>query len=300
MKKLTEYMQDNKKVGTFGISYLDDKLKGILKGDLILIGACSGAGKSSIAEIIATNNAQNGVKTTLISLENFAGDNFITKAYFKYKELTQNWKLHIRDFASGDFQLDMFALRESEEYAKKQYENIQLINRQKDYTIENLKNDIINAVENENSQLVILDHVDYLDKYDNETEVTHITNLMKSIRNAQYAFKVPVIAISHLRKSNGKMDVIIPSIDDFIGSSNKVKESTIVVMFAPDYESNMSNQNHLKSTWSCIRKLRMGGIDNKAAKIMYNQKTGNYEKTYTLYKTNFSGSKVEEIFNEQV
>lgn len=294
LKKLTEYIEENKKMADFGISYLDDRLKGILRGDLILIGARSGAGKSSIADIIATYNAKRGVKVTLISLENFEGDNFISKAYYKYKELTQNWKLTLREFASYQFEPDIFALEECEKYARKEYENIQLINRQKDYTIENLKNDIINAVENENSSLVIIDHVDYLDKFDNETEITHITNLMKSIRNAQYAFKVPVIAISHLRKAgNSKLNAIVPNMDEFIGSSNKVKESTVVIMLAPDDESNMQSQNNLKATWCCVRKLRMGGIDNQAAKIFYNQKTGGYEGNYTLYKVSFLGDKVE-------
>jgi len=46
---LKRYMEQNKRVGKFGVSYLDDKLRGILQGDLILIGARSGAGKSSIA-----------------------------------------------------------------------------------------------------------------------------------------------------------------------------------------------------------------------------------------------------------
>lgn len=297
MKSLVEYMKDNAKVAEFGISYLDSKLNGILKGDLVLIGARSGSGKSTIADIIATYNAKNGVKVTLISLENFEGDNFLTKAYYKYKEITQDWELTLRQFASGDFQMNLFALEQCQKYVQNEYKNICLINRQKDYTIENLKNDIVNAVENENSQLVILDHVDYLDKYEGENEIAHITNLMKSIRNAQYAFKVPVVAISHLRKpSNNKMDVIIPSIDEFIGSSNKAKESTVVITFAPDDESNSDfPKGENKSTWCCVRKLRMGGVDNTCAKIFFNQKKGIYESNYLLYKVNYSGTKVEAI-----
>lgn len=295
--RLERYFKNNAKTASFGIKYLDDKLSGILKGDLILIGARSGAGKSSLADIVATHNSKQGKNVTLISLENFEDDNFVTKAYYKFKELTGNWSLSLRDFASGDFQDSVFNdLQKAEEYAENEYKNINLINRQKNYTVENLKEDIVRAVENQNSDLVILDHVDYLDKIDNESEITHITRIMKEIRNAQYAFKVPVIVISHLRKSgNSKFDTIIPGVDEFIGSSNKVKESTIVIMLAPDDTENIVLDKNLRPTWCCIRKLRMGGADNTAAKIYFNTKTGKYTDEYHLFKTNFSGSKVEQI-----
>lgn len=294
--RLERYFKNNAKTASFGIKYLDDKLRGILKGDLILIGARSGSGKSTIADIIATHNSKQGKNVTLISLENFEDDNFVTKAYYKYKELTGNWPLNLRDFASGDFQDNVFNnLKVAEEYAESEYKNINLINRQKNYTVENLKEDIVRAVENQNSDLVILDHVDYLDKMDNESEITHITRIMKEIRNAQYAFKVPVIAISHLRKpSSSKIDAIVPSLDEFIGSSNKVKESTVVIMLAPDDETNTLSESHLRATWCCIRKLRMGGIDNTAAKIFFDIKIGKYTDDYKIYNVNFTGTKVQE------
>ena len=297
MSRLLEYFKENAKSAKFGIKYLDDKLKGILKGDLILIGARSGCGKTTLADSIATYNGKQGKNVTLISLENFKDDNFVQKAYYKYKELTKQWDLSLRDFASGDFELDAFGnLQKAEQYAEQEYQNINLINRQKNYTIEDLKRDIVLAVENQNSDLVILDHIDYLDKVeDNETEIKHITRIMKEIRNAQYVFKVPVIVISHLRKpNNGKIEAIIPSIDEFIGSSNKVKESTIVIMLAPDDETNTILDSNKKATWCCIRKLRMGGIDNTAAKLYFDITKGKYDDDYKIYKCNYSGTKVEE------
>lgn len=297
MSRLLEYFKENKKSAYFGIKYLDDKLRGILKGDLILIGARSGCGKTTLADLIATYNANLGKSVTLISLENFKDDNFVQKAYYKYKELTKQWNLNLRDFASGNFNPDSFGnLKKAEEYAEEQYKNINLINRQKNYTIEDLKRDIILAVEDKKSDLVILDHVDYLDKIeDNDSEIKHITRIMKEIRNAQYVFKVPVIVISHLRKpTNYKLDAIIPSMDEFIGSSNKVKESTIVIMLAPDDETNTISNSSKKATWCCIRKLRMGGVDNTAAKIYFDIVKGRYDEDYKIYKCNYSGTKVEE------
>lgn len=295
--KLKKIFENNELCATFGISYLDDKLEGILRGDLILLGARSGAGKSTIADIIATHNARKGIKVTLMSLENFEGDNKLTKVFYKYCEITGNKDLTIRKFASGRFEKNLNALKLAEEYADNEYRNINLINRQKGYTIENLFNDIISAVCKEDSKLVIIDHVDYLDKtISGESEIEHITKVVRTIREAQYTFKVPVIAISHLRKpAFCKDDVKIPSVDEFIGSSNKVKEATCVVMLAPDEETNIESQNNIKATWCCIRKLRMGGINNTCARIFFDISTGQYKEDYTIFKVNYTGTKVEPL-----
>lgn len=299
MSRLLEYMNENKKVGTFGIAYLDERLRGILKGDLIVLGARSGAGKSTLSNIIATTNARLGVKVALFSLENFKDDNFVEKAYYFYKKEVDDYSLSLRDFASGDFDICREALEKAEKYAEKCYEGINIISRQLNFNIEDLKNGIIDQVKNKGVHLIVLDHLDYVDKYDNDTDYTHINSLMKTIREVQDEYKVAVVAISHLRKTyNSKVTPVIPSIDEFIGSSNKVKEATCVIMFAPDDEENFQMAKESlgkKSTWCCIRKLRMGGIDNKAAKLVFNTKTGDYDKKYALYAVNYSGTKITEL-----
>ena len=294
---LKKYFEKNKKVAKFGVSYLDDKLRGILQGDLILIGSRSGAGKSTIANQIALYNKNNDVKVALFSLENFEGDAFIEKAYYKYMDLTKDYFLNLRDFASGDFKINQEILLQAENHAKECFKNISMHNRKTHYGIEELKNDIITEVEEKNVKLIIIDHLDYLDKYGKESDNEHMAELMKTIRYVQDAFKVAVVAISHLRKNYGSKDLpIIPSMDEFIGSGSKVKESTGVVMLAPDDDGNIDIQDQSKrSTWCCIRKLRMGGIDNKAAKIFFDTKTGTYGDKYLLYKVNYTGTKTELI-----
>lgn len=295
MGRLTNYFQNNRKVGKFGIKYLDDKLKGILKGDLILIGARSGAGKSSLADMIAQYNANNDFKVHIFSLENFTDDAFVTKAYYEYKRLTGNWDLNLRDFASGDFQIDTDKLIEAEKYAEECYKNVGITTRQKGYGIAQLKNDIIHQVKDNGVSLLIIDHLDYVDKDNpNENDNSHITELMKTIRELQDEFKVAVVAISHLRKNMSTKDLpIIPSIDEFIGSSNKVKESTVVIMVAPDDEENEDNQSFKKVTWFSIKKLRMGGVDNKNGKLWFNRRNGTYEPEYEEYVVR--GKKKEKV-----
>lgn len=253
------------------------------------------SGKSTIAQNIAEHNANMGVKVTLFSLENFKGDNLLTAAYYKYKELTKMWDLSQRVFVTRKFNIDKEALKQAELFAYNKLKNIDFVYRQNDYTRDDLKDGIVKAIRENKAEMLIIDHIDYLDKFGNETELEHITSLMKEIRDAQIAYKIPVICISHLRK-NGTSEVKIPSMDEFIGSSNKAKISTVSILFAPDDNENTDLARFSrKATWCCIRKLRMGGFDNTCAKLYFDKRTGTYENKYELFKVNFSGTKVEPL-----
>jgi hypothetical protein len=185
-------------------------------------------------------------------------------------------------------------------FAEKTYKNVNIVYNTGDYKIEDMHNDIVDAANRSNSDLLIIDHLDYLDKDSpTESELTHITKLVKAIRDTQRVHHIPIIGISHLRKvPNQSQNVIIPSVDEFIGSSNKYKQATGAILLAPDDDENYNSQSYLKSTWCCVRKLRMGGIDNKAAKITFNTRTGQYINEYKLYKVNYAGTKVEELYTQ--
>ena len=73
-------------VGKYAIKFLDDKLKGIFNTELIIIGAHTGIGKSTLANMIALNLANQGVKPALLSLENFKGDMLLKETFKQWKQ----------------------------------------------------------------------------------------------------------------------------------------------------------------------------------------------------------------------
>ena len=97
---ITELFENNEIVAKYGIPCLDNDLKGILKSDLILIGASTGCGKSTIAKLIAEENAKNDKEITVISLENFKGDDLLENLFQEYKTITKNYNIDIIDFIS--------------------------------------------------------------------------------------------------------------------------------------------------------------------------------------------------------
>lgn len=295
--KLLKILENSKFIGSFGVPYLDEKVTGILPNDLILVGARSGAGKSSLAQMIAAHNSRLGNKVSLISLENFENDDFITKAYYSYVKQTRNYNLTVREFMGGlgtSFNPDMQALERAEQEAEKFFENIVLTTRKKGFDLEELKKTMVKNVVEDGCKIIILDHIDYIDKIDpKENDIIHITEIMRTIRELQDAENVAVIAMSHLRKPfTGKTAIKVPGVDEFIGSSNKVKESTMVIVFAPDDTTNETTMKKQKATYCCIRKLRHGGYDNTCARLWFDVRTGRYLDEYDKCIVNYSGTEV--------
>lgn len=297
MTRQIDYWERNYKVGSFGITYLDKELQGIAKSDLILIGARTGAGKSTIANSIFQKNCEEGRKCALFSLENFSDDLYSHDVMIEYKNITHNFSITPRMWQMNEFKIDYEALEKAEAIVEERYKQKYLIGRQSGYSKERLKEDMIKACK-EGIELIILDHIDYVDKDNpNENDISFVTDLMKTIRTLQDENKVAVVALSHLRKpAFGRETVIIPNENEFIGSSNKVKEATCVILIAPDDDGNMKNlDDNVKGTWFCIRKLRGTGISNKCAKLYYDRRYDKYLDKYEVYSVNYSGTKMEMV-----
>lgn len=294
-----DYWEKNKMVGRYGVPYLDKELLGISKTDLVLIGARSGAGKSSLARIIY--NANDKAKTALFSLEDFDGSVESSIMRKEYNIITES-QYSIREWQTKtNIKIDENALKMAQENMEKQIGNSFIfgrvppeVNQDSDEEGWNIKalTDKIAWCATHGIELIIIDHLDYLDRDNpNESDIAHITELMKAIRKAQELGSA-IVAFSHLRKFAGsKNETVVPNEDEFIGSSNKVKQATQVILLAPEYKQ----QDNNCGTWCCIRKNRYGGIKYQAAKMFFNPLTETYNQNYEMFNINYSGTKAEQI-----
>lgn len=292
MKDEKEIFAGNELVGKFGVSYLDEKLHGILRSDLILIGARTGAGKSTIANQIAYHNAKNGIKVSLFSLENYENE-FVLMELFK--ECQRSYYCPTTDFREFKAKLKTFPdeiVERAFTVVEKDMENIRTVSRKPDgFNIEDMKKYFIDHARN-GSQIFVIDHIDYFDMHNPKVnENQNITEIMREIRKLQDVYQVPVVLISHLKK--GLRETIVPTLEDFMGTSNKVKEATTVILFAPDDDENTNDIDYIKKTWICIRKERGLGFFNTICNIGFNMRTKTYEEKYRIHKVNYWGTKVD-------
>lgn len=276
-----------RKLCKYGIKFLDDKIGGIYDEDLLIIGAESGIGKSTIAEIIAFNCNEQGVKPALFSLENFAGNTVDKKAYQLFKTRTMQWDLKFRQWVDIKNRTPSMTDEDVHKAEAMAY-NMHLIERDnKDYTIDRLETDFKEVV-NDGCQVIILDHLDYFDAYATDNDLQHTKRLMKTIRRLQDTYKVSVIAFSQLRKNIDK-NIIIPTYDDLYGSGDKVKQATLVLMVA---RADKDPVDGVYPTYFNLSKDRFG--TREACEIGYDINKGKYEDTYREIKVMARGTIVKD------
>lgn len=292
MKELKDLFAGNELVGKFGMSYLDNELHGILRSDLILIGARTGSGKSTIANQIAYHNAQNGIKVSLFSLENYEFEFELTEIYKECHKIHHSLDIDFREFKSRLKVYPDDTVEKAFAIVRKNKININLISRKPDgFNIEDMKKYFIDHARS-GSQIFIIDHIDYFDMHNPKiNENQNITEIMREIRKLQDVYQVPVVLISHLKK--GLRDTVIPTLEDFMGTSNKVKEATTVILFAPDDVEDITDVAHIKKTWICIRKERGLGAYNTACNIGFNLRTKSYETEYSGHRVNYWGTLID-------
>lgn len=297
---------------SFGISVLDDAMYKIFPDDLIILGADSGIGKSSLVLNIALHNARQGKIVALFFLE--GGHNeairrikwrMICNEYYSKPRAEQIemdymlWRandLRVRDLASIEAIVDeklkfllkenffiydispTFGIDENQVNYKKIYDGLL---------------DFFDGMEwgkiKYKLDLLIIDHLHYFDMDDGSrlTEAEKLTKAVRMCKEISDIHKIPIILVSHLRKKG--RDRGLPDQEDFHGSSNIPKIATDAIVIAPAYDL-QDNANLIYPTLFRFTKSRRGLKPNYAALVNYDLNKNAYEETYKIYPVNSAGA----------
>jgi hypothetical protein len=141
------------------------------------------------------------------------------------------------------------------------------------------------------ADVCIVDHLHYFDLLSATSDLTAMKSLMKKIREMNLAAKVPFVMAAHLRKD---LQSIMPSVEDFMGSSDIPKIATCAILLAPKPDS-YDPVNGIVQTLFSIPKMRGGGQARVIAEIPYSIVNQEYYPTYTLSTVSPKGDKLTPI-----
>lgn len=291
---------------TFGVRFLDDALGGIATRDLVLVGARSGIGKTSLATIAALANCREGRRVHYFALE--AEDKEIERR-MKFQIIAREYyrrKMNPRRIRFLDWYLGKLEdeLGEFGDMAEAEMRDTTLKNLRTFYRIDSFTSAEftrqLDAIKDE-TDLVILDHFQYIDMdADDRDENRAAKRITKQIRDSALRAGKPVIMVAHVRKSDRKYSGAIPELEDFHGSSDIPKMATKAIMLAPNYGGNTGDPS-MWSTFLQVGKCRMdNSLTRYVAKLIFNTRTDSYQELYTLGRMIDGGKKFEPIPEDEL
>jgi len=308
-----EYRQniDFGKLCNYGIKVLDDPLIAIAKNELVVVGADSGVGKSSLAITIAQHNAKNGRKVALYYLEgghieamqrmkwqDMADFYYKNKTAGRYSDMDyRKWVLNNPD----DKRLMLELSAEVYEEQKKKYkDNLFLYPITEGFKIEELLDSLVGfhkLVESRSGEfkqegvydldLIIIDHLQYFSLGKEDHEITEITRIIRECKRITDHYRIPIILVSHLRKKN--KDRGLPDQEDFYGSSNIPKIATTAITITP-FSAGDNLSSNVYPTFFRVVKSRIGLRPNYAMLCDYNLTRRQYADRYQIFRLDSMGN----------
>jgi len=290
-----EFIPDDQLL-SYGVSYLDEALIGILKSDLILVTAESGAGKTQFVTNIAMANIMRGKRVHMIALEARQHEieariKFSRLATAYYEDPTLNDKRqHLRyiNYIRGRYNellRPYFGLLK----ATGEMKNLKTYYREKSFNVEDMST-LIRTIKHE-TDLIIIDHVHYLD-YDEEQQNQALKLIAKETRDLALITGKPIILVAHIRKQDLKNKTLAPHREDIHGSSDLGKIATAVITLGRGAPASTSKFR----TYVRIAKSRDdGSLENYVAECLFDIKKLSYDKKYKVGYLSRDGKKLVPI-----
>ncbi len=291
---------------SFGVKFLDDALGGIDPHDVILLGASSGSGKTQLAAAVAQKNAAKGKRVVFLALE--ASPREIERR-MKYRALSRWYydsghghsRLSFRGWMNceHDAELAQFEDRVEAEVGK-QYAAMRTLYRGRNFSQGDLMAVIARVHQEGGADLVILDHLHYVDDLKDETENRSQKLLVQGIRDIGIATGIPIVVVAHLRKADRFGKKLVPALDDFHGSSDiaKVATKAIILASAPEMAG---VGGYLWSTYfTCPKDRTDGGTKNFVGLLTFDSRRGEYQEDYKLGRLTDGGETWKELEPNEV
>lgn len=240
--RLWEMQADNAaRIIPYGIPFLDDATGGILPGQLIVLGAATGVGKTDALSLIARSAAKK-TKVCFYALEAHEGEieerifyRVLSDIFFSLEpEERRRLKvgsLTFVDFHSGKLKAPLAAYwDEATAKARELIDNIEFIYPYQ-ITASGVALDIQDRI-NDGFGLFILDHLHHLEFEEHEQETAALKKNMALLNRITNARECALITASHLRKAD-KFRPDFPDLHELHGSSEISKRAHAVILIGP-------------------------------------------------------------------
>lgn len=299
--------EDGERMIAFNLAFADDYCRGILPNDLVVVTARTGAGKTQLATMIAQGAAKKGLRAYFFALEaepreieRRAKYRVVANRAWRHLDPCDRERLNYIDWRIG--RLDALLApweAEAEDELRRRYATLHTYYR----VAEDFDNSRLESLLNEirdQADLVVLDHLHYVDTESERNENQAISRIVKTLRDAALNSGKPVVAVAHLRKSmeQRKNRAIVPDEEEILGSGSISKIATKIVAVAPALgwrinaqllsadEQREHTPGRYAPTYITVSKDRPQGRAREVGMMLYDRLRLGYASNYVLGEVN--------------
>lgn len=222
-----------------GFSKLDLMMRGMDPGELIVIGAETGVGKSMFAQNILHNLACRKIPSLFVSME--MSNQEAVKRYYE---------------------MDQDVAPDSDTWERLSNGMPIYFYTGQNITLEGIEETIQASKEKDGIKIVLIDHLHYFSR-STENSSGEIGYLIRRFKDMSRKYEIPIIVISHLRKLKGTGR---PSINDLRDSSFIGQDADTVIMLTRDIDSD--DQIEFRKLYFHVLKNRTRGTLGTGLLIM--------------------------------
>ena len=281
-------------------AFLDDCLRGIGQHDLVLLGAETGAGKTELALAIAKANARQRKRVCYFALEAEPKEierrtkyAFVVELAVRARDPRCDAMTYI-DWINGAIdEVTRPYEAEAEAMAQASLATLYTYYRGPRFSLDEIQQSF-RAFRSEAPDLVVLDHLHYVDIDDDASENRAYKQVVQTIRQLAIDAGVPVVLVAHLRKRDLRARYVVPHVEDFHGSSDLSKVATHCIQLAPARDV-PARQWYLAPTFVHVPKDRHSGATRLVACCWYDVRFRRYIDEYTLGRLVDGGTRWEPL-----
>lgn len=292
-------LEDAKRVQPVGIDYLDDAMIGLFPDDVVLLGAGTGVGKTALATMLAERGSRAGRRVGFIALEaskreveqrikyRALADRFFSDPFRPHGDVSFGlWRAGRCQAQFARYQDAVVAeLREALACLRTYY-------RTSTFGADDLRRVMLGS--RELVDVFVLDHFHYVDQDAlDQSELRFQAELTKLIGSLARDMGRPVLVVAHLRKGSHRDERVMPSLDDFMGSSHLVKIATRAVLMAHRRgEAEEGTDPNVVRTLVHVAKDRISGVTRFVGELEFDRQLNAYRPGYTLRELVDGGKEV--------
>ena len=198
-----------------GYEWLDDKIVGLFKGELLVMGGETGSGKTTFVTNICYKAAKRGIKVDMFALEDRLVDYGIKAVYFELGKVRKE-KGYPHNYPWGEYRKNEIVDSNYKSLRQEAENRIKNSNLSFAEIFGQMNIDILEAMITqrvlEGTKLFLIDHLHYFDMMRTDSSrAEYVEHMMVRIKSLQNRTGARIILIVHYKKLEGKK----PMLDSF-------------------------------------------------------------------------------------